>query len=87
LPVGDYFLAEFVENKDDVEVTLQGCYEFCAGVYGIDMGCRSYDFYPEEGTGEKRCDLYGGSVAQSLASINNYVPNVWYDLACGDPTA
>ncbi|TAQ88347.1 hypothetical protein B7494_g3325 [Chlorociboria aeruginascens] len=76
LPVGDYFLAEFVEDKDDVAVTLSGCYSFCAGVYGISMGCMSYDFYPEEGTGAPRCDLYGGSVAQSLDSTNNYVPNV-----------
>ncbi|KAL3424715.1 hypothetical protein PVAG01_03996 [Phlyctema vagabunda] len=86
LPVGDYFLAEFVENRDDEAVTLQGCYQFCKGVYGISMGCESYSFYPEPGTDAPRCDLYGGSVAQSLDSINNYVPNVWYDLACGDPT-
>ncbi|RDW73968.1 hypothetical protein BP5796_07410 [Coleophoma crateriformis] len=85
LPVGDYFLAEFVEEKADVAVTLEGCYQFCVGVYGIDMGCESYSFFPEVGTGAPRCDLYGGSVAQSLDSINDYVPNVWYDLGCGNP--
>ncbi|RDW67802.1 hypothetical protein BP6252_09198 [Coleophoma cylindrospora] len=85
LPVGDYFLAEFVEEKANVAVTLEGCYQFCVGVYGIDMGCESYSFFPEVGTGAPRCDLYGGSVAQSLDSINDYVPNVWYDLGCGNP--
>ncbi|KAM3086600.1 hypothetical protein ACMFMG_000727 [Clarireedia jacksonii] len=86
LPVGDFFLAEFVENKAGVDVTLKGCWEFCRGVYGIDAGCESYSFYPEPGTGAPRCDLYGGSVAQSLDSIIPQVPNVWFDLACGDPT-
>jgi len=27
LPVGDYFIAEFVENKPDTAVTLLGCFE------------------------------------------------------------
>jgi len=54
-------------------------------VYGIDQGCQSYDFYPEPGTGAPRCDLYGGSVADSLGRIDNYDPNLWFDLACGDP--
>ncbi|KAF5868014.1 uncharacterized protein Bfra_007209ia [Botrytis fragariae] len=86
LPVGDYFLAEFVEDKAGVAVTLQGCWEFCDGVYGIDKGCVSYSFYPEPGTGAPRCDLFGGSVAQSLDSIIPSVPNVWFDLECGDPS-
>jgi hypothetical protein len=51
------------------------------------MGCESYEFYPEPGTGAPRCDLFGGSVAQSLASINQWVPNIWYDLGCGVPPA
>jgi hypothetical protein len=34
LPVGDYFLAEFVENKPGEDVTLLGCFEFCT-VRGI----------------------------------------------------
>lgn len=55
------------------------------GVYGIHQGCVSYEFYPEEGTGAPRCALFGGSVADSLDSINRYVPNVWYDLGCGNP--
>jgi hypothetical protein len=53
-------------------------------VYGVDRGCVSYEFYPEPGLGSSRCALYGGSVADSLASISN-VPNVWYDLSCGNP--
>lgn len=28
--MGDYFLAEFVENRDGEDVTLEGCYKFCA---------------------------------------------------------
>jgi hypothetical protein len=108
LPVGDYFLAQFVEDKADVPVTLEGCYEFCVvsflsnisntllsfssgaansrkqGVYGYDQGCVAYEFYPEEVTLEPRCNLYGGSVALSLGIVDNYVPNVWYDLACGN---
>jgi hypothetical protein len=26
---GDYFLAEYIDNSNDVHVTLLGCYEFC----------------------------------------------------------
>lgn len=33
LPVGDYFLAEFIENKAGVPVTLLGCYQFCIVSY------------------------------------------------------
>jgi hypothetical protein len=54
-------------------------------VFGTDMGCQSYTFYPEEGTDAPRCDLFGGSVAQSLDSVNRWVPNVWFDLGCGAP--
>ncbi|ESZ95851.1 hypothetical protein SBOR_3745 [Sclerotinia borealis F-4128] len=85
LPVGDYFLAEFVEDKSGVPVSLRGCWEFCRGVYGIDKGCVAYSYYPEPGTGAPRCDLFGGSVAQSLDSIIPQVPNVWFDLECGHP--
>ncbi|GKT82853.1 hypothetical protein Ct61P_00703 [Colletotrichum tofieldiae] len=30
LPVGNYFLARFVENAPGVPVTLEGCFQFCA---------------------------------------------------------
>jgi hypothetical protein len=33
LPVGDYLLAEFIENKAGVPVTLLGCYQFCIVSY------------------------------------------------------
>lgn len=49
------------------------------------MGCESYEFYPELYTEAPRCDLFGGSVAQSLDSVDPYVPNVWFDLGCGMP--
>jgi hypothetical protein len=65
---------------------LHGANDMKQGIYGIDMGCVSYEFYPELGTGAPRCDLFGGSVAQSLYSINPYVPNIWYDLGCSVPT-
>lgn len=29
LPVGNYFIARFVENSKNVPVTLEGCYQFC----------------------------------------------------------
>ena len=29
LPVGDYFIAEFVEDRPGVPVTEEGCYQFC----------------------------------------------------------
>jgi hypothetical protein len=28
-PAGTYFIAEFIENRSGVPVTLEGCYEFC----------------------------------------------------------
>jgi hypothetical protein len=48
----------------------------------------AYQFYPNldldiEGK-ETRCKLYGASVADSLMEFS-YVPNVWYDLGCGNP--
>lgn len=29
LPVGDFFLGRYVEERAGVPVTLEGCYEFC----------------------------------------------------------
>jgi hypothetical protein len=51
------------------------------------MGCQSFEFYPEPGTGAPRCNLYGGSVSQSIDMIIPQVPNVWYDLGCTIPKA
>lgn len=88
LPNGDYFIAEYIDNSNDVHVTLLGCYEFCLGSNAATGGCMAYQFYPDldldmEGT-ETRCKLYGASVADSLMEFS-YVPNVWYDLGCGNP--
>lgn len=50
------------------------------------MGCASYEFYPEPETGAERCSLFAGTVKQSI-DVEPYVPNVWYDLACGVPVS
>merc|ERR1712144_35704 len=82
LPIGLYKMAEYWEEREGVDVTLEGCYEFCAA---DSEGCFSYSFYYEEGLGDARCDLFGGSVADSLDSIIPEVPRVWYDIGCGNP--
>jgi len=74
-----------VESAEDVEVTLQTCGQFCASIYGVNLGCRSFEFYPEPVTEAPRCDLYGGSVAQALYMVIPAVPNVWYDVGCAIP--
>ncbi|KZL88146.1 hypothetical protein CI238_04939 [Colletotrichum incanum] len=86
LPVGNYFLARFVENAPGVPVTLEGCYQFCASVMDATNGCKAYRFYPERGLNVPRCDLYGSSVAYALDSINNDHPDMWFDLTCGSPS-
>ncbi|KAK1599945.1 uncharacterized protein LY79DRAFT_664359 [Colletotrichum navitas] len=86
LPVGNYFLARFVENAPGVPVTLEGCYQFCASVMDATNGCKAYRFYPERGLNVQRCDLYGSSVAYALDSINNDHPDIWFDLSCGSPS-
>ncbi|KAK2026860.1 hypothetical protein LX32DRAFT_654400 [Colletotrichum zoysiae] len=86
LPVGNYFLARFVENAPGAPVTLEGCYQFCASVMDATNGCKAYRFYPERGINVPRCDLYGSSVAYALDSINNDNPDIWFDLNCGSPS-
>ncbi|GKT55504.1 hypothetical protein ColTof4_07630 [Colletotrichum tofieldiae] len=86
LPVGNYFLARFVENAPGVPVTLEGCFQFCASVMDATNGCKAYRFYPERGLNVPRCDLYGSSVAYALDSINNDHPDMWFDLTCGSPS-
>ncbi|EFQ29230.1 hypothetical protein CGRA01v4_04906 [Colletotrichum graminicola] len=86
LPVGNYFLARFVENAPGVPVTLEGCYQFCASVMDATNGCKAYRFYPERGLNVQRCDLYGSSVAYALDSIDNDHPDIWFDLNCGSPS-
>ncbi|KAM0329785.1 hypothetical protein ACHAQA_003949 [Verticillium albo-atrum] len=86
-PVGNYFLARFVENSPGVPVTLEGCYQFCDSVMEATEGCESYRFYPERGLDVARCDLYGSNVAFALDSVDDYYPDIWFDLDCGSPRA
>lgn len=86
LPVGTYFLAQFVQNRENVPVTLEGCYQFCHANFEDAGGCRSYDFYLEPGLDVPRCNLYGSNVAYALRSVDNSQPHWWFDAACGDPT-
>ncbi|KAK3337445.1 hypothetical protein B0T19DRAFT_455267 [Cercophora scortea] len=85
-PVGDYFVGQFVENAPGVEVTLEGCWQFCGSVWGTTHSCQSYT-YSLNDLGAPRCDLYGSPVAYALAAIDNRQPDrVWFDLQCGSPT-
>ncbi|KAL0939405.1 uncharacterized protein CTRU02_206015 [Colletotrichum truncatum] len=86
LPVGNYFLARFVENAPGVRVTLEGCYQFCNSVMSTTDGCKAYRFYPEKGLNVPRCDLYGSNVAYALNSIDNDHADIWFDLTCGSPS-
>ncbi|KAG8164589.1 hypothetical protein KVR01_004864 [Diaporthe batatas] len=81
--LGVYYLATYAYNKAGVPVTLEGCYQFCS--FAIEQ-CYSYEFYLEPGLGAPRCKLYGGIVAYELASIDPYSPDLWFDVACGDPS-
>lgn len=79
---GNYYFAQFVENRNDVPVTLEGCYQFCR----LYSQCYSYHFYEEPGLeGATRCDLYGATVPYVLDSLDPNANGVWYDLNCGDP--
>lgn len=51
----------------------------------MNMGCHSFEFYYEPGTGAPRCGLYSGSVAQGIDMIIPEVPNTWYDVSCVVP--
>ncbi|KAI6352629.1 hypothetical protein MCOR25_009361 [Pyricularia grisea] len=84
--VGNYFLAQYVNNKAYEPVTLEGCWQFCKASNESTGGCRSYDFYLEPGLSVPRCNLYGSSVAYALRSIDNHQPHWWFDLDCGSPT-
>lgn len=48
-------------------------------------GCESYRFYPERDLNVARCDLYGSSVAYALDSVDDYYPDIWFDIECGSP--
>lgn len=78
------YLGTFVENKNNVRVTLEGCYEFCQ-VYAEE--CQSYHFYTADGLGPQatRCDLYGATLPFVLESIDPTADGVWFDRECGDP--
>lgn len=84
--LGVYYLGTFVENKNNVPVSLEGCYEFCQ-LYSAE--CASYHFYTAEGLGPRatRCDLYGATLPYVLESIDNTADGVWFDLGCGNPDA
>ena len=52
-----------------------------------DLGCLSYLFF-FNGAGAPRCNLYGGSVAQSIFDIQDAFEDYWwFDIGCGPPSA
>lgn len=83
--LGDFYIGTFYENKDNVPVTLEGCYQFCRLNGQQGTGCLSYHFYEQAGlAGSARCDIFG----QATYNVIRYLDNsqgVWYDLGCGDP--
>lgn len=84
--LGVYYLGTFVENKNNVPVSLEGCYEFCQ-LYSAE--CASYHFFTADRLGPRatRCDLYGATLPYVLESIDNTADGVWFDLGCGNPDA
>lgn len=80
---GRYFFGEIYENRRNVDVTLQGCYQFCL-LYS--RNCRSYHFLDRQAAGgQPRCEMYGARVAWEVSRFNTSAPGIWYDLGCGDP--
>ncbi|KAM4055056.1 hypothetical protein HRG_005865 [Hirsutella rhossiliensis] len=85
-PAGTYFIAEFIEDRPGVPVTEEGCYQFCDSVMEDTKGCKAYRYYPND-LGAPRCKLYGMPVSYDVRDIDNHQPGMWYDLACGPPSA
>ncbi|KAF7559165.1 hypothetical protein G7046_g5000 [Stylonectria norvegica] len=85
-PVGTYFIAEFIEDRSGVPVSLEGCYQFCDSVMEATRGCQAYRFY-HNNLGAPRCDLYGMPVSYDVRELDATQPDKWFDLACGSPTA
>ncbi|CAM1506715.1 Fc.00g063560.m01.CDS01 [Cosmosporella sp. VM-42] len=85
-PVGTYFIAEFIEDRPGVVVSLEGCYQFCDSVMDSTRGCQAYRFY-HNNLGAPRCALYGMPVSWDVRELDPNQPNRWYDLTCGSPTA
>lgn len=85
-PLGVYYLGTFVENRNNVPVTLEGCYQFCQ-LYAAQ--CDAYHFYHAAGLGPfaTRCDLYGATLPYVLESVDNTADGVWFDRGCGNPEA
>lgn len=48
--------------------------------------CSSYSLTFEEDTGLPRCDLFSGSVADSVESFNEDIVQQWYDIRCTRPS-
>ncbi|KAI9171322.1 hypothetical protein HJFPF1_00804 [Paramyrothecium foliicola] len=84
-PAGTYFIAEFIEDRPGVPVSLEGCYEFCDNVMDTTEGCQAYRFYYSE-FGAPRCALYGMPVPWIVRDLDNDEPDRWFDLDCGSPT-
>lgn len=78
-------MGTFYENRNNVPVTLEGCYQFCRlnGRHGT--GCKSYHFHEQAGLANSaRCDIFGEATYNVIAYLDNS-EGVWFDLGCGDP--
>lgn len=83
--IGSYYMGTFTENKNNVPVTLEGCYQFCVINGRRNSGCKSYDFHEEPGlAGSARCDLYEQATYNVIGRLDNS-QGVWFDVGCGDP--
>lgn len=83
--LGDFYMGTFVENSNNVPVTLEGCYQFCRINGRHNTGCKAYYFHQQPGlAGSARCDLYEQATYNVIGTLDNS-EGVWFDLGCGDP--
>ncbi|KFA66499.1 hypothetical protein S40285_00682 [Stachybotrys chlorohalonatus IBT 40285] len=65
-PAGTYFIAEFIEDRPGVQVTLEGCYQFC------DVSKRLPSYTSTDSRGFSCTDLWLQSVMESTRGCQAY---------------
>ncbi|KAJ4257753.1 hypothetical protein NW757_003379 [Fusarium falciforme] len=76
---------EFSEERPGVPISIEGCYQRCKDRANAEPSCKSFSFSYGH-LGQPLCDLFDGSVSESVSTLDHAEISLWFDLVCGSPS-
>ncbi|KAJ4221609.1 hypothetical protein NW759_006855 [Fusarium solani] len=75
-------LDQFNEERPGIPISIEGCYQRCKDT---SPSCKSFSFSYGH-LGQPLCDLFDGSVSESVSTLDHAEVSLWFDVVCGSPS-